>query len=37
MVHNVTESNLFCNNGLLALGLLLAVLDLEKWRLAGVR
>jgi O-antigen ligase len=37
LVHNVTESNLFCNSNLLAVGLLLAVLDLEKWRLAGAR
>jgi O-antigen ligase len=37
LVHNVTESNLFCNSNLLAVALLVAVLDLEKWRLAGVR
>ena len=33
VVHNFTESNLFSNNGVLAVALLIAVLDLEKWRL----
>jgi O-antigen ligase len=33
IVHNATESNLFSNNGLLAVALLLSLLDLEKWRL----
>jgi len=36
LVHNFTESSLFCTNGLLAVGLLVAMLDLEKWRLAGM-
>jgi O-antigen ligase len=35
VVHNATESNLFANNSLLAVALLLCVLDLEKWRLAA--
>jgi O-antigen ligase len=34
VVHNFTESNLFSNNSLLAVALLLCVLDLEKWRLS---
>ena len=34
IVHNFTESNLFSNNGLLAVAFLLATLDLEKWRIA---
>jgi O-antigen ligase len=34
VVHNATESNLFANNSLLAVALLLCLLDLEKWRLA---
>jgi O-antigen ligase len=33
IVHNFTESNLFNNNALLAVGFLLAAVDLEKWRL----
>jgi len=37
LVHNVTESNLFSNSGLLGVAMLIAVLDLEKWRLAGLR
>jgi hypothetical protein len=32
LVHNFTESNLFSNGGLLAVGLLICILDLEKWR-----
>jgi O-antigen ligase len=34
LVHNVTESNLFSNNSVLAVAFVLAALDLEKWRLA---
>jgi O-antigen ligase len=37
MVHNFTESNLFNNNALLAIGFLLAAIDLEKWRLTARR
>jgi O-antigen ligase len=37
VVHNATESNLFSNNSLLAVALLLCVLDLEKWRLERAR
>jgi exopolysaccharide production protein ExoQ len=37
ILHNFTESNLFSNNGLLALVLLLSILDLEKWRIATRR
>jgi O-antigen ligase len=37
VVHNATEANLFSNNGLLAVALLLCVLDLEKWRLERAR
>ncbi len=33
IVHNVTESNLFNNNSVLAVALLLCLLDLEKWRI----
>jgi O-antigen ligase len=33
VLHNFTESNLFSNNALLAVALLLAMLDLEKWRI----
>ena len=33
-VHNLTESNLFSNNSVLAVAFVLATLDLEKWRLA---
>jgi exopolysaccharide production protein ExoQ len=33
VMHNFTESNLFSNNSLLAVALLLCVLDLEKWRI----
>lgn len=35
VVHNFTESNLFSNNALLAVALLLTVLDLEKWRITA--
>jgi O-antigen ligase len=35
VIHNFTESNLFSNNALLAVGFLLCVLDLEKWRIAN--
>jgi O-antigen ligase len=35
IVHNFTESNLFSNNGLLAVAFLLTTLDLEKARLAA--
>jgi exopolysaccharide production protein ExoQ len=35
VVHNFTESNLFSNNALLAVALLLSVLDLEKWRITA--
>ena len=31
LVHNLTESNLFTNNSLLAVALILAVLDLGRW------
>lgn len=34
VVHNLTESNLFSNNSVLAVAFVLAALDLEKWRLA---
>jgi hypothetical protein len=34
LVHNVTESNLFSNNSVLAVAFTLSALDLEKWRLA---
>jgi exopolysaccharide production protein ExoQ len=34
LVHNLTESNLFSNNSVLAVAFILAALDLEKWRLA---
>ncbi len=34
LVHNLTESNLFSNNSVLAVAFVLAALDLEKWRLA---
>jgi O-antigen ligase len=34
IMHNFTESNLFSNNGLLAVAFLLCALDLEKWRIA---
>jgi len=34
-VHNFTESNFFSNNGPLAVAFLLAMLDLEKWRIAA--
>lgn len=34
VLHNFTESNLFSNNALLAVALLLALLDLEKWRIS---
>ena len=37
VVHNFTESNLFSNNSVLAIALVLAVIDLEKWRLATWR
>jgi O-antigen ligase len=33
VVHNFTESNLFSNNGILGLALLICLLDLEKWRM----
>jgi O-antigen ligase len=32
LIHNVTESNLFTNQGVLALALMLCVLDLNKWQ-----
>jgi len=32
LIHNVTESNLFTNQGILALALMLCVLDLNKWQ-----
>jgi O-antigen ligase len=35
IVHNFTESNLFSNNGLLAVAFLLTTLDLEKARVAS--
>ncbi len=34
LVHNLTESNLFSNNSVLAVAFVLTALDLEKWRLA---
>jgi O-antigen ligase len=38
LVHNLTESNLFSNDGgLLAFAFLLCVMDLEKWRLTHRR
>jgi O-antigen ligase len=37
IVHNFTESNLFNNNALLAVGFLLTAIDLEKWRLTTRR
>ncbi len=33
LVHNLTESNLFSNNSVLAVAFVLAALDLEQWRL----
>lgn len=37
IIHNFTESNLFSNNGLLAVAFLLCLLDLEKWRITSRR
>jgi O-antigen ligase len=37
LLHNFTESNLFSNNGLLAVAFLLCALDLEKWRISRLR
>jgi exopolysaccharide production protein ExoQ len=37
VVHNVTESNLFSNNSVLAVAFLLCTLDLERWRLGARR
>jgi O-antigen ligase len=34
VMHNFTESNLFSNNALLMVGLLMCLLDIERWRLA---
>jgi O-antigen ligase len=34
LLHNFTESNLFSNNGSLAVVFLICALDLEKWRLS---
>jgi O-antigen ligase len=34
IIHNFTESNLFSNNALLAVALLIAILDLQKWQIA---
>jgi O-antigen ligase len=34
LLHNFTESNLFANNGALAVAFLIAALDLEKWRVS---
>ncbi len=33
LVHNLTESNLFSNNSVLAVAFVLAALDLEKWNM----
>ncbi|GAB6969094.1 hypothetical protein JCM25156A_31330 [Komagataeibacter kakiaceti JCM 25156] len=30
-IHNFTESNLFCNNGMLAVALYFTIFDLEDW------
>jgi len=37
VIHNFTESNLFSNNGLLAVAFMLCLLDLEKWRITSRR
>jgi exopolysaccharide production protein ExoQ len=33
IIHNFTESNLFTNNSVLAVAFLIAMLDLERWRI----
>ena len=37
LVHNLTESNLFSNNSVLAVAFIVAAVDLEKWRIATWR